>query len=308
MNLPSSLIALVLGVIAFSQTSMSYAEIFKFQDKQGKWHFSDKKPKSADSSSLEEIHYQSNQVAKTSPFLDIELKDKQRNYIANNPLLAPIQAFLFDTKHNQILANKVMDPSSSLTLYTENIKIQNQDTYFTYVIGKPISNVPEALILPPFTGYKPMRVSQAFHGKFSHHTQPSLYAIDIGMPIGTKITAVKEGLVLSSKDDYPIAGVSSPFFLDKANIVTILHDDGTYAVYAHLLLGGVKVKVGQRVNAGEVIALSGNTGYSTGPHLHFVMRYNHQGKPKSFPFKFIQANNTQVKPKRGLWLMPVSAK
>ena len=66
-------------------------------------------------------------------------------------------------------------------------------------------------------------------------------------------------------------GGFNPSFIDKANTVAIVHDDGTVAEYAHLSPGAELVKLGQRVNAGELLGYSGNTGYSSGPHLHFIV-------------------------------------
>ena len=60
--------------------------------------------------------------------------------------------------------------------------------------------------------------------------------------------------------------------LNMANHVRILHADDSIATYAHLAPGGVVVGVSQRVEAGSLIGYSGSTGYSTGPHLHFVVQ------------------------------------
>ena len=60
----------------------------------------------------------------------------------------------------------------------------------------------------------------------------------------------------------------------SGNYVRILHDDGTMGVYLHLMRGSVAVREGQRVEAGMQIGRSGNTGNSTGPHLHFVVQRN----------------------------------
>ncbi len=56
------------------------------------------------------------------------------------------------------------------------------------------------------------------------------------------------------------------------NYVKLKHDNGMYTIYAHLKYGSLKVKNGQKVSKGDVIAYMGNTGYSTGAHLHFEVR------------------------------------
>jgi murein DD-endopeptidase MepM/ murein hydrolase activator NlpD len=88
--------------------------------------------------------------------------------------------------------------------------------------------------------------------------------VDIGVPIGTPVYAAKSGKVIFA-DYLGTAG----------NAVMIQHDDGMETRYYHL--NKVKVESGQTVKAGEEIAESGNTGGSTGPHLHFEVRVN--GEP-----------------------------
>ncbi|WP_419147628.1 M23 family metallopeptidase [Pseudoalteromonas 'SMAR'] len=91
------------------------------------------------------------------------------------------------------------------------------------------------------------------------------YAIDFVMPIGTKVIAARDGEVVSVQASYK-DGSNEDL---KENYVFIKHSDGTIARYFHLTYDGVLVKPGEQVKAGEVIALSGNTGQSGGPHLHF---------------------------------------
>ncbi len=81
------------------------------------------------------------------------------------------------------------------------------------------------------------------------------YGVDFADSIGTPIHSVESGTVID-------AGPASGFGL----WVRVQHDDGTTAVYGHV--NEILVQVGQRVNAGDVIATVGNRGDSTGPHLH----------------------------------------
>ena len=106
---------------------------------------------------------------------------------------------------------------------------------------------------------------QGFNGAFSHQGK---YALDFDMPQGTPICAARGGVVTGIEEKYNVGGETEALKL-KANHIEILHSDGTFARYAHLKKNGARVHVGQRVQRGQVIGYSGNTGYSSGPHLHF---------------------------------------
>lgn len=129
----------------------------------------------------------------------------------------------------------------------------------------------EAVYRLPYPEGQAYAVTQAYGGKLSsHNNRENLYAVDFAMPRGTPIMAARAGVVIDATFKHQEGGYDVRF-LDKANTVAIAHDDGTVAEYAHLSAGEQIVKAGQRVAAGDLIGHSGNTGYSSGPHLHFIV-------------------------------------
>jgi murein DD-endopeptidase MepM/ murein hydrolase activator NlpD len=88
------------------------------------------------------------------------------------------------------------------------------------------------------------------------------------------------------KDDSDRGGPSMEFDPFN-NYVLIRHDDGTLGHYCHLKKGGVAVHPGQIVKTGDLIALSGSTGFSSGPHLHFCVFMTKNGREReSIPVKY----------------------
>ncbi|WEK31097.1 MAG: peptidoglycan DD-metalloendopeptidase family protein [Candidatus Pseudomonas phytovorans] len=127
----------------------------------------------------------------------------------------------------------------------------------------------------------PFRVTQGPNGRVSHFGPKGRYAMDIAMPEGTTIIAAREGVVVKTENSQS-GRAPNP----SGNFVRILHPDGTMGVYLHLMRGSVVVKEGQRVRQGEILAQSGNTGNSTGPHLHFVVQRNVGLALESIPYRF----------------------
>ncbi len=119
------------------------------------------------------------------------------------------------------------------------------------------------------------------------------------MPIGTDVFAARGGVVFDVAAASFTGGTDRTQNLSLANVVRILHDDGTYAVYAHLNWNSIRVRVGDHVERGEYIADSGNTGYSSGPHLHFVVVRNAGMYMESLPVEFAGADQGPVRPGTG---------
>ncbi len=129
-------------------------------------------------------------------------------------------------------------------------------------------------------------VLQGPGGSYSHFRgSGSENAIDWDVPEGTVVCAAREGRVVGVRDDSTFSG-PNPKFKPLGNYVIIKHADGTFADYHHLQSGGAKVKIGDQVKVGQPIGLSGNTGYSTKPHLHFAVFQAINGKKVlSLPFR-----------------------
>lgn len=130
-----------------------------------------------------------------------------------------------------------------------------------------------------------LRIGQGWGGGFSHTDAQNRHAIDLAAPIGTTVVAARDGVVMQVESDFDKAGLNREKYGGRANFVRIVHDDGTMAVYAHLKSGGALARVGQRVRRGQTIGLSGNTGFSGGPHLHFAVQVNRGLRLESIPFK-----------------------
>ena len=112
--------------------------------------------------------------------------------------------------------------------------------------------------------------SQASNGYVSHN-DGMLNAVDFPTPENTTIVAAISGIVVQVVENFS-TGCPTSACQNESNFIIIDHGDSTFAMYAHLTVNGSLVEVGDSVDAGQDIALSGNTGWSTGPHLHFEIK------------------------------------
>jgi murein DD-endopeptidase MepM/ murein hydrolase activator NlpD len=151
--------------------------------------------------------------------------------------------------------------------------------------------------LPYETG-KSYYVLQGYGARMSH-TGPEQYTVDFNMREGTPVHAARGGIVARTEGSHS-RGCWRSGCGKYANYIVILHDDWTTGEYYHLQKHGVLVKVGDRVVAGQQIGLSGNTGNTTMPHLHFgVYRATPWGKFQSIPVQFNSADGPVRKPRSG---------
>ena len=231
---------------------------------------------------------------------DIKLTTRQQDHgatlLLRNNLHAPVEVELVLEQQANIAGGiqaplrKVLPARSTTTLVTLLPDNPAQPVQYRpklrHAVGDP-SLLPTTSQYPlPWRG-GPFRLTQGANGKYSHFTPQSRYALDIAMPEGTPIVAARGGVVVKVENQQTGRG-SNP----AGHFVRILHDDGTMGVYLHLQKGSVGVTQGQRVTQGSLLARSGNTGNSTGPHLHFVVQRNIGLAVESIPFDFNQPVNS----------------
>lgn len=174
------------------------------------------------------------------------------------------------------------------------------DLTYTFAMGDPdtAAHNDDYLYLLPFAHGERWRLTQGFNGSFSHFGE-NQFAVDFDMPEGTPVHAARGGVVVRVKQDGRTGGPSMAY-ADQGNVVMIAHDDGTFGNYVHLRYRGAAVDVGDILEPGDLVGFSGNTGVSSGPHLHFDVRVPlHSGRMQSIPFYFRGMDGEAVEPRQG---------
>lgn len=289
----------------------SAAKLYKYQDEKGKWHFTDKKPKQQTQYSQEQLV-----VTEGKDKFSVVNRGSERRPIlyAVNKYHGPVQVSIHLTRSQNIETShklplkEIIAGNSEQLLVQIGPKRQDQSWHYRYktnvVLGEPRAHLRDFAYGVPFEG-GPYYITQGFGGEASHNdSAQSYHAIDVALPVGTPIIAVRAGVVMETDVDYSRAGFDMKY-MDEANLVRVLHDDGGMALYAHLDTESVLVKPGDLVQQGQRLGFSGNTGFSSGPHLHFVIQKNDGRELKSSAFKF-QINRRLLTPTSAHWLSEAS--
>lgn len=193
-----------------------------------------------------------------------------------NPLYAPV-TFEFEVHRSNLYLSRgerfvQVFPPRSLTLAFWATPDQKElpwaFSYSWHYIMGDVNAVPDGASYDlPFAPGQGFRVNQGYGGVFSH-TGVLEFSLDFALPEGTPVYAAREGVVVAVESRNRV-GRADPSLMPLANFITVLHPDGTFGHYAHLRYAGCAVKVGQYVERGQLIGYSGNTGFTSGPHLHF---------------------------------------
>lgn len=234
----------------------------------------------------------SQKVSQASLDIGYEVINDSLSVHINNTLACPlrinasseqeeIQAFLAEYFPQVIAARKDTVFATPTNLSKENIKIRMSSTF-----GDPADSIRLQPLSFPFPEGKTYEIIQGYNGSFSHTSDYSRYALDFDLRIGDTICAAADGEVIGVIEAY-IDGGNNRKWRDYANFITIFHPElNLYTQYVHLVHEGSLVEVGDQVERGQAIGLSGLTGYTSGEHLHFnVLRASEDGmvsQPVSF--------------------------
>lgn len=304
----------VLHLTLYMAIAAYAGDMYKWKDKDGVWHFSSTPPESDDGFALLEM------PVDPKPMVTMRILGTKREpeYSFFNNTWGPVEVVLKPVIAENVITQPSLPASLVLAGQSERrlLKIKPADAGKSYrfhlsyrtMIGAPLAQLPAAVdYYPPFPlGLKYM-ISQGFDQQQTHNKPPNQYAVDIVMPTGTAVLAARAGRVIDMQDDFHGAGQQDRY-LARSNQVRILHSDGTMAVYAHLQPNSLRVRPGAMVGSGQWIANSGNTGYSSGPHLHFVIQLNAGMSLESMPFRFYAPNGGTVTPGKQMMIDGVLVK
>ncbi len=285
--------------------------LYKYRDENGALVFSDVPPVTGQDFERQMLRA-SSQASPVVTFRQ-ETAGNDVTLWVNNPCLCVVEVIAQAVENGAVTgparkATRLVVPSQSvmqlLTIDGDLLSGSAPVEFKTaWVLGDPeASHAPGQPYRPPFAAARQFRVSQAFPDAITHSTPDSRYAIDIAMPEKTAVYAARGGLVIEVAHSNFRGGADWGKFGADANLIRVLHDDGSLALYAHLSWDSIRVRVGQRVERGELIAASGNTGFSTGPHLHFVVVRNVGLRSESVPVVFSAGNGEVVMPQTGGYL------
>jgi murein DD-endopeptidase MepM/ murein hydrolase activator NlpD len=268
--------------------------MYRYKDANGVWVYTDRKPGG-------EQEFQQQQIERRFEKPQVNLLQRSEPsgvaLIAQNTYFSPVQiAFRLRPIENVSLDTRrsglaTLPPRSETELVVVGKSVDNVElrfeSEFQFIPGEPgVEHRPDQPYRLPYALSSSARVSQAYPVLRTHSGAASQYAIDFAMPIGTDVFAARDGVVIEVASDFFESGTDYEVDGPRANVVRVLHDDGTMGLYVHLNWNTIRVVPGQRVRRGEYLADSGNTGFSTGPHLHFVVQRNEGGALVAVPLEF----------------------
>lgn len=304
----------ILPLILLCCCAVAHAKhLYKYTDENGVVHITDQEPQTEHPVEVRRVKAEN----KNSFTISNEYNAGRSRQVIQNLLYGPIEVQIQVIESENLVTDPPLPQSFVLPRGFRGEKVVYKQrnprrrmtvrVNATAVPGEPnVTHTPGVRYLPPFPADESFVVSQGFNGTRTHDTPAARYAIDIPMPIGTPIRAARDGVVMEVNEDFFGAGTDLTRYGARANSIRVLHSDGTMSLYAHLAPERVFVEAGDVILEGEKIAESGNTGFSTGPHLHFAVQKNAGMRLVSIPFVLKGRAGRQVRPETGTRLQGIT--
>jgi len=305
---PLATLARLLGALLLVHAPLVAAQVYKYRDADGKLVYSEQKPDARTATEAIAVN-----LEPKAPRIEVDqgIDAGRWQFKATNECLcvAQFEVRVLEARHLAVGDGAVYRATlqaRSQQLLAQFDPLEDGEPAIKYswiaILGEPgAQHTPREPYRAPFAVGASYLITQAYPTRFTHASPEAQYAVDIALPDGTPVYAAREGTVINLRHD-SFRGAASPVMLDQANMVEILHDDGTMAVYAHLHWDSVRVQPGQHVRRGEYIADSGNTGFTTGPHLHFAVIRNAGLKSVSVPIEFSGPTEAPITPQQNAML------
>ncbi|MDX1548956.1 MAG: M23 family metallopeptidase [Lysobacter spongiicola] len=269
-------------------------QVYRWKDVDGITHYGDQQP----------LHEGAERVVvpggdEPAAVASLRVEDTGRGFFAwaDNRLAGPIEVMLHFDHHENVDSDPALPARATVAAGASGLvavlsaaepgRPLEFQLRMDSLPGHPSASPRDVRYRVPVAG--DVRVDQGFGGGFSHQDPENRYAMDFAVPSGTSVLAARAGVVMQAEAGFEHGGLDRAALAGRANFVRVLHDDGTMALYAHLQPGGVLVRVGQHVEAGQPLGLSGATGFASGPHLHFAVQVNRGMRLVSLPFRLEQA-------------------
>ncbi|MEO6173308.1 MAG: M23 family metallopeptidase [Arenimonas sp.] len=283
----------VLFGLLFFCTLVEAGDVYRWVDQKGQVHYGDKPPQETANKITQR---KSSDLEAPSDIAEMSVVNRVNGWevYVQNLLQGPVEVnIFFDDDAGGVTAKPALPLVRALKarekLLLTSVDASGPRSYLSLKMSSMPGDsraVPQDFMYQlPIDKTTALKIAQGFNGRQTHTDEQNRFAVDFSMPVGTPVLAARGGIVMQTSGDFDRAGLNREKYATRANIVRIVHDDGTMAVYAHLKQGGVMVREGQRVATGQLIAYSGNTGYSTGPHLHFCLQLNRNMNLVSIPFR-----------------------
>lgn len=290
--------SLILGMglaVALAATAAHAARVYRWTDRNGVSHYGDHRPdpdspRHADGV-VEDIQVEAIQVeVEPTAVARLRIQSRGGQYLAwaDNQLAGPIEVMLRSgsgpIRSDPALPARATVAAGDSTIVAVFDATAPAELWLDALPGDPSARPRDILYRLPLR-QADVRIEQGVDGQFSHTDPENRHAVDFAAAQGTAVLAARDGRVMQVESEFRQAGLNLDRYGGRANFVRIVHDDGTMAIYAHLQAGGVLVRTGQDVVGGQQIGLSGNTGFTTGPHLHFAVQVNRGMRLQSIPFR-----------------------